>query len=82
MSAGAPHAVVLDRFVPGQGVVSETIWTPETGAVTGDVISDFVRAVREGGAPETSLERALVMQQITDAIYASAQKGRSVAVNA
>jgi len=77
---GRPHAVVLDRFVPGQGVRSETVWSAENGEPTSDVIRDFVRAIREGGEPETSLERALVMQQITDAIYASAASGRGVAI--
>jgi predicted dehydrogenase len=78
---GQPHTVVLDRFVPGKGVQSETIWSAETsGPASGDVISDFVGAIRDGREPETSLERALVMQQITDAIYASAAKGRSVAI--
>ena len=77
-----PHAVVLDRFVPGRGVQSAAIWTAEQTADAGDVIRDFVRAVRKGVEPETSLERALVMQQITDAIYASAARGRSVAIRA
>lgn len=79
---GQPHTVVLDRFVPGKGVQSETIWSAEnSGPPSGDVISDFVGAIREGREPETSLERALVMQQITDAIYSSAAKGRSVAIS-
>ncbi len=77
---GRPHSVVLDRFVPGEGVQSETIWSAGKSAPTGDVVSDFVRAIRQGGEPETSLERALVMQQITDAVYASAARGRSVTI--
>jgi predicted dehydrogenase len=78
---GQPHTVVLDRFVPGKGVQSETVWSAEgKSEPPGDVIRDFARAIREGGEPETSLDRALVMQQITDAIYASAAKGRSVAI--
>jgi predicted dehydrogenase len=61
-------------------VESETIWSGEKCPPTNDVIRDFARAIREGVEPETSLERALIMQQITDAIYASAAKGRSVAI--
>ncbi len=80
--AGRPHAIVLDRFVPGTGVQSETVWSKEKSGTTGDVVSDFVRAIREGGQTRTNLERALVMQKITDAIYASAVKGRSMAVRA
>jgi predicted dehydrogenase len=75
-----PQEVILDRFVPGKGVVSESIWSAQNSEPTGDVISDFVRAIQEGGETRTSLERALTMQQITDAIYASAAKGKSVAI--
>ena len=75
-----PHAIVLNRFVPGKGIVSKPIWAQEKRPPTGDEVSDFVRAIREGVEPRTSLKRALVMQNITDAIYASAAKGRSVAV--
>jgi predicted dehydrogenase len=32
---------------------------------------DFVRAIRGGGAPEMSLERALDDQRLMDHIYAS-----------
>lgn len=76
-----PNAVLLDRFVPGKGIVTETIWDEEQNGGGGDVIDDFVRAIREGAAPRTNLERALVMQKITDAIYASAQSGTSVSAS-
>jgi predicted dehydrogenase len=77
---GKPNAVILDKFVPGQGVVSETLWQegqPEPG---GNVLADFVRAISEGTRPKTDLERALVMQKITDAIYASTASGASVSI--
>lgn len=35
---------------------------------------DFVRAIREGGAPEMSLERAIDDQRLMDQIYASLQR--------
>jgi predicted dehydrogenase len=80
--ADGPHTVVLDRFVPGTGVVSETIWSGEKNEADADVIGDFARAIREGGETRTNLERALVMQKITDAIYSSAAQGQSVAMTA
>jgi predicted dehydrogenase len=43
-------------------------------------IDDLARAIREGGAAQTSLERALVIQQITDAIYASADRGAAIEI--
>lgn len=41
-------------------------------------IDDFAKAIREGREPKTSLERALTVQRITDAIYRSAREGKEV----
>lgn len=80
-SANDPGRVVLDRFVRGKGVVSKTLWEgPQKRESPDNVITDFVRAIRTGGHTRTTLEHALVMQQITDAIYASAARGSSVAI--
>lgn len=73
-----PNRVVLERFVPGRGVVPETIWEDGGQGATNDVIRDFTEAIRYGRQPQTPLERALLMQQITDAIYASSATGTSV----
>ena len=78
--AGKPNAVILDRFVPGEGVVSETLCGTDDDRASGSVLEDFVHAVRESKEPKTGLERALVMQKITDAIYASAESGASVSI--
>ena len=78
---GKSNAVILDKFVPGKGVVTETIWEEEQGDPQDNVMNDFVRAIRDGARPKTGLERALVMQKITDAIYASAESGTSVSVS-
>jgi predicted dehydrogenase len=43
-------------------------------------LEDFARAIREGGRPQTGLEEALVVQKISDAIYASAASGTAVRV--
>jgi predicted dehydrogenase len=78
---GKPNAITLDRFVPGQGVVSETIWEEKQGYAGGsNVIRDFAGAIRDGRQPATDLKRALLMQKITDAIYASAARGTCVPV--
>jgi len=65
--------------------VSEAIWEEgeerrDRGA-SDDVLEDFARAVREHRPPKTTLEKALVMQKITDAIYASAESGRSISIS-
>ena len=42
---------------------------------------DFLRAIRTGGAPEMSLERAMDDQRLMDQIYASSPQGGSPAVS-
>jgi len=80
-SANDPGRVELDRFVRGRGVVSKTLWEgPQKREPADNVITDFTRAIRDGGSTRTTLERALVMQQITDAVYASAARGTGVAI--
>lgn len=81
LRGGKPNAVILDRFVPGEGVASETVWEKGEGERGGGgLLEDFVLAVREGREPRTTLERALVMQRITDGIYDSAESGRAVEI--
>jgi predicted dehydrogenase len=41
-------------------------------------LHDFASAIAQGHAPKTSLEQAMVVQKITDAIYQSATTGKSV----
>ena len=74
--------ILADESSPETGVSTRTLWQ---GEETWDnplhsPVQDFAAAIREGRAPKTSLEQALVVQQITDAIYASAAKGRAVAI--
>jgi predicted dehydrogenase len=78
---GKPNAVILDRFIPGKGVVSETIWQAEGEEPNGSILENFAYAIREGKKPRTSLEQALVMQKITDAIYASNESGQAISIS-
>ncbi|MBI1925541.1 Gfo/Idh/MocA family oxidoreductase [Candidatus Poribacteria bacterium] len=78
---GKPNAVILDQFVPGEGVVSKALWEEgQGGGPSGGILEDFVHAIREHRQPKTNLERALVMQKITDAIYASTRSGGAVSI--
>jgi len=74
-------AVVLNRFVPGEGVTSETIWEQGEDEAHGGVLEEFVGAIRGGPPPRTDLEKALLMQKITDAIYASGESSQSVPIS-
>ncbi len=77
---GKPYEVILDRFIPGKGVVSETIWKEGDGGPSEGVLEDFVYAVRQNRKPKTTLENALVMQKITDAIYDSAKSKQAITI--
>jgi len=80
-SGGArPGAVILNRFIPGEGVSSETIWEQGEEEAAGGVLDEFVAAIRGGPSPRTDLKRALLMQKITDAIYASGDSCQSVPI--
>lgn len=50
------------------------------GSVHNGPVNDFAQAIRGGNTAQTDLQRALVIQTVTDAIYASAASGDAVAV--
>ena len=74
--------IELDRADPDRGIVSETVFE---GGEAWEVLhagadEDFAAAIREGRPPSTTLERALVVQKITDAVYESAARGVAVEI--
>ena len=77
-----PTQVVLTRAASRKGITSEVLWdlAEDDGSEDIDVLVDFARAIRKRREPATNLERALVMQQITDAIYKSGRTGQAVAI--
>lgn len=62
------------------GVASEIIWQGDDSYddLHPGPMGDFASAIRTGCSPQTSLESALIVQQITDAIYASAERGQAI----
>ena len=78
----APENVIYNRTTTAAGVVSTTL--AEAGAAPesphSTPLSDFAAAIRENRQPLTNLENSLVVQQITDAIYASAETGDVVKI--
>jgi predicted dehydrogenase len=74
--------ITFDAADGERGVVSSVVWEGEEDAarVHDGPVQDFCAAIREGRPPKTSLEQALVVQQISDAIYRSAELGRAVVV--
>ncbi len=65
-----------------KGVAGREIWKgDDTWAGMQDFITmDFIEAIAHGRAPQTSLEKALVLQKVTDAVYASAESGACVPI--
>jgi predicted dehydrogenase len=78
----AEKEIAFHKAVSETGVESETLWegNEDTSVVHQGPVSDFAQAIREGRQPKTSLEQALVIQQITDAIYASAETGKAAEI--
>jgi len=59
------------------GVTSREIWRGDDTwqDAQGFVMRDFIESVVEGREPSTTLEKALVIQRIFDAVYRSAETG-------
>jgi len=82
MTEARPKKIVFDDTTTEEGVVPRTIWEGEEdrSRIHAGPLTDFAAAIRENRPPKTSLENALVVQQITDAIYRSAESGSAVEV--
>jgi len=83
MIPGKGKKVVYDEAIAEKGVVSSTLWEGDDAseAMRSGPIDDFAAAIAEGREPKTNLERALIVQQISDAIYASAERGTAVEIS-
>jgi UDP-N-acetyl-2-amino-2-deoxyglucuronate dehydrogenase len=83
-SAGASNwkQILLDELTEDQGTVSSVLWEGEEdlNEVMVGPVRDLAQAIREDREPKTTLEKALVVQKITDAIYASGAAGDAVEV--
>lgn len=79
MTPKAAKEVYYD-FIAPEGIQTKVLWSGDEEGIMQHrfVVEDFVAAVRERRAPHTSLERALLVQQISDAIYQSAASGKAV----
>jgi len=83
MVPGDDNKIIHDDTSTEKGVESKVIWQ---GAENWDMvhagpINDFGEAIRTGRQPKTSLERALIVQKITDAIYASAAQNKAIEID-
>lgn len=74
--------IIFDELRENEGTVSTILWEGEENLemITAGPVLDLAQAIREDREPMTSLEKALLVQKISDAIYASAASGQAVAV--
>jgi len=83
MIPGEGKQLIHDDTTAEDGVVSTVLWEGDEGWAgphSDAPMRDFVDAICEGRQPQTDLSRSLVIQQITDAIIASAESGRCVVI--
>ena len=82
MGDGNPENIIHSQTTTANGVSSDPL--ADSGDTEGPHYSnplvDFAAAIRQNRQPITGLEQALVVQQITDAIYASAESGTAVEI--
>ena len=65
-----------------KGTIPRTLWAGNESYndIHRALLEDFATAVRTGCPPKTTLAQALLVQQITDALYRSAERGEAVEV--
>lgn len=82
MTPAAEKAILYFEASAERGTVPWTLWEGSEAyeEVHPAVLEDFATAIRTGRPPRTTLTRALLVQQITDALYRSAETGQAVAV--
>ncbi len=75
--------IIYFEGIKGQGAVEKVLWEGNEpwDAVHIEIIRDFADAVRNNRQPKTDMEKALVIQKITDAIYKSAKNGKAVKIS-
>ena len=78
----AQQVVTLDHEGPDGKLATTVVWEGESDnlACSEAVDHDFVEAVRDRRPCLCPLERALVVQKVTDAIYRSAETGKAQSV--
>ena len=81
-AAGASNwkQIWFDEATADRGLVSTVLWEGEEdlSRVMNGPVSDIALAIREDRDPRTTLEKAKLIQQITDAVYQSGWTGDCV----
>ena len=81
----APEKEILQfEATRAEGTTSRTLWSGSDSYsdIHRGLLEDFATAIRTGRPPQTTLTQALLVQQITDAMYRSAETGEAVEISA
>jgi len=83
LGKAGPRTLYLDKTDTNGPLTTETIFNGEEDRWNchKGPLEDLATAIRTGGDPKTTLEQALLMQKITDAIYASAREGKAIEIS-
>ncbi len=83
MTSEKGKKIIFNNTSKEKGVFSKTVWEGEEDSTClySGPSEDFARAIRENRQPKTGIEQAMVIQNITDAIYASAEQKRAIEIN-
>jgi predicted dehydrogenase len=73
--------ILFDELTEDQGLVSHVLWEgdEDLALVSSGPLTDLAAAIREDREPRTTLEKARVIQRLTDAIYESGASGELIA---
>ncbi|NPV47553.1 MAG: Gfo/Idh/MocA family oxidoreductase [Armatimonadetes bacterium] len=80
MTVSNPKRIIYESATTQEGHRSEVLWEGDenTDLIMTGPLTDLAAAIVEDREPMTSLEKALVVQRLSDAIYRSAQAGTAV----
>lgn len=73
--------IFFDELTEDRGLVSHVLWEgdEDLSLVSSGPLTDLAAAIREDREPRTTLEKARVIQRLTDAIYESGVSGELIA---
>jgi UDP-N-acetyl-2-amino-2-deoxyglucuronate dehydrogenase len=76
-------SLIFCRADDANGIVEELVWegTADNSVVHNGPLHDLAAAIRSNREPKTSLKNALVVQKISDAIYASGESGTAAEIS-
>jgi predicted dehydrogenase len=75
--------ILFEEADAAAGLRPRVVWSGpmDSPSIHGGPVADFANAILTGKPPRTTLEQALVVQSITDAIYQSAGTGRLATIS-